>query len=263
MPPSVCKKNMDVNSSKAKKPKYSQLNGDDSFQQRSSAVFSSLDRLEPARESEPRRSDRRLPRRVPDHVVHPEKWTKYSLEEDGTSGLRGVSGDVSNRNIALSFLEDLRKRREAELKREPAMSQRRLSTEDESGEQGKIVFSAKSKVEETKAPEVSGEHQSRVKDGVNVMPEYEIGNTPKKRAKPTCAQRTRADDGSAAEQTETLTLEHLQDEPEELEERVVHAEQQRGDVGEGKAVFAKRKGRGNRGMRKRGVEAAALDSEST
>ncbi|XP_043829366.1 protein TSSC4 [Dromiciops gliroides] len=50
----------------------------------------------------PPRPPRRPP--VPDYVTHPERWTRYSLEDvpDGS--------DRSNRAVALEFLGDLRKR---------------------------------------------------------------------------------------------------------------------------------------------------------
>merc|ERR1719505_140284 len=54
----------------------------------------------------------RVPNKVPDHVLNPEKWKKYSLEEDGSSvpAHDGLSGDQLNKKIALDFMGELRKR---------------------------------------------------------------------------------------------------------------------------------------------------------
>lgn len=42
---------------------------------------------------------------VPDYVTHPERWTKYSLEDVSEST------DKTNRSVAMEFLEDLKKSR--------------------------------------------------------------------------------------------------------------------------------------------------------
>ena len=64
-------------------------NVDNSFQERSNFVFAKLDDLTPKTKHEKREEKdknigskprRRLPKRVPDHVLSPEKWTKYSLK---------------------------------------------------------------------------------------------------------------------------------------------------------------------------------------
>ncbi|XP_030057067.1 U5 small nuclear ribonucleoprotein TSSC4 [Microcaecilia unicolor] len=47
----------------------------------------------------------RISRAVPDYVAHPERWTKYSLEEVPQSS------DQTNRAVALEFLEDLQNRK--------------------------------------------------------------------------------------------------------------------------------------------------------
>ncbi|XP_065051336.1 uncharacterized protein LOC135681011 [Rhopilema esculentum] len=100
---------------------------DAKFRARNSAIFSGLSDLEEKHEQEVSKDDPfsenvpvkrqpRKPQRVPQHVLHPEKWTEYSLEEDGTQQLckEGKIGDELNKNVALNFLEDLRKRKEDE-----------------------------------------------------------------------------------------------------------------------------------------------------
>lgn len=92
------------------------LKGDSSFQERSSAIFSCLDNLEPQNADNENNAQSEddtvgpLRCRKPDHVVHPEKWKKYSLE-DVKETVDGLSGDQLNRHAAISFLEDLRKRK--------------------------------------------------------------------------------------------------------------------------------------------------------
>ena len=93
------------------------------FKQRNDAIFGQLSGLEATHEKEVPKSDPfaetfaekakpRRPKKVPDHVLHPEKWTKYSLEEDGTSEVEG--GDELNRDIAMKFITELRSRNSKE-----------------------------------------------------------------------------------------------------------------------------------------------------
>lgn len=247
-----------------KKPKYSHIDGDNNFQERSTAVFGCLDNLEPAKErNPPKKPGRRLPHRVPDHVVHPEKWTKYSLEEDGTSSYQGVSGDVANRNIALSFLDDLRKRRSSETKGETTSNEPIVRDDNR-----KIVFSkdavlkSKAEMDVTKAVELSAESQSRVKGRVNVMPEYVVGQTPKKCSKARVAKCSDAG-SAAADKTELdVGLEHLQ-EQDQPTESCMQAEQQQDEMAGDKVTFAKRKNRGRKAIRKRGAEEELDNGNST
>ena len=112
-------------------------NVDSSFQNRSSSIFDGLDILEPSkhnsrgstadktatkekknwnkrRNNSPRRGSRRLPAPVPQHVLSPEKWTKYSLEDDGSGEFRGLNEHSLNKHAAHSFLADLKKRKSIE-----------------------------------------------------------------------------------------------------------------------------------------------------
>ena len=73
------------------------------------------------REQQSRRQNRR-PARVPDHILHPEKWKKYSLEDDGSSSYAS-GGDSLNRQVALSFLNDLRKRKSSDASGSDALSE--------------------------------------------------------------------------------------------------------------------------------------------
>eukprot|EP00112_Aurelia_sp_Birch-Aquarium-sp1_P025916 Seg888.25 transcript_id=Seg888.25/GoldUCD/mRNA.D3Y31 product="hypothetical protein" protein_id=Seg888.25/GoldUCD/D3Y31 len=109
--------------------------GNAQFRSRNDAIFGSLTALEqkhenvtpkddPFSEADVAEKQRRKPRRpamVPDHVLHPQKYTKYSLEEDGTksyghgaddgSRLSSSQGDQLNKRVALDFLKDLKERK--------------------------------------------------------------------------------------------------------------------------------------------------------
>lgn len=65
----------------------------------------------------------------PDHVLHPEKWTKYSLEDV-------EENPQAERQSALHFLQDLRKRKEAERSSEEAESR----IEQSSQQLGKVLL---------------------------------------------------------------------------------------------------------------------------
>ena len=111
----------------ANKVSFAHSGVDAKFRARNSAIFGGLSDLEEKHEQEipkddpfsenvPVKKQPRKPQRVPQHVLHPEKWTEYSLEEDGTQQLckEGKTADDLNKNVALNFLEDLRERKEDE-----------------------------------------------------------------------------------------------------------------------------------------------------
>ena len=75
---------------------FLRIGGDAEFQGRSSSIFSCLDQLEPTLHQDEvdfKQTRPRAPMQVPDHVLHPNKWTKYSLENEGTDERSGMSGD--------------------------------------------------------------------------------------------------------------------------------------------------------------------------
>lgn len=57
------------------------------------------------------RSQHRRPGRTPDFVRNPGKWTKYSLADDGTKELKGLTADQVNKHVAFQFLDELKKRK--------------------------------------------------------------------------------------------------------------------------------------------------------
>ncbi len=100
---------------------------DNQFMSRSDAIFSGLANLEKKHEEglskddpfaeiapvhrQARHGRNRRPNRVPDHVLHPQKWTEYSLKEDGSEGYKHLTGDNLNKRVAAEFLQDLAKQR--------------------------------------------------------------------------------------------------------------------------------------------------------
>lgn len=162
-----------------KKDGFLRIGGDSNFQGRSNSIFGCLDKLEPEQktkkiETESKPLGARAPKRVPDHVLHPEKWTKYSLEEDGTEKNAGMlTGDALNRHVALSFIDEIRKRKEN--------TNKNVEFESDVVMAEKHVFSKsaiKHKIEVDEIPP-----KSLLVDGVNIMPEYVIGQSPAKTPK--------------------------------------------------------------------------------
>ena len=154
------------------------IKGDSNFQQRSSAVFSCLDNLEPDHDTKNESKGERSRRcRIPDHIVHPERWGKYSLE-DVKEAIGGLSGDALNRHVALSFIDDLKKRK-AE-KEEDTTNTAQLQNEVFDKEmKEKIVFSKdvikhKMEVDEVASPTAQG--------SARVISECAVGQTPSTRS---------------------------------------------------------------------------------
>ncbi|XP_056382851.1 protein TSSC4 [Hyla sarda] len=77
--------------------------------------------------------------RLPDYLAHPERWTKYSLENVPDTS------DRTNRNTALSFLNELRHQKEA--KEVPRETSKRSFNQDSScsNQEGRILFSKPTK----------------------------------------------------------------------------------------------------------------------
>ena len=116
--------------SSSKKEAFIHSSSNSKFKERNDAIFGGLSGLEVMYDKEvpkddpfaenyaERREKPRRPKKVPDHVLHPEKWTKYSLEEDGTSSVsNGKTGDALNKEIAMNFIAELKSRRATEVGR--------------------------------------------------------------------------------------------------------------------------------------------------
>lgn len=238
-----------------KREQYIRISGDDNFHDRSNTIFGCLDSLEPAKQDESKETSPRIPPRVPDHVLHPAKWTKYSLTDDGSESYRGLSGEVANRNIALSFLDELQKRKASGSKSEVTSDD---PTDSSQKEEKKLHFSKDSRkrkmeVDDSKKEDTSVESQSQVKDGVNVMPEYVVGQTPKKSSR-MCVSIKSSDKCATSEGGHEVGLEHLQEQEQHSEADVRQEEAPLSKAGEEQASFVKKKTRSRKGIRKRGAE---------
>lgn len=161
-----------------KKDEFLRIGGDSDFQGRSNSIFGCLDKLEPEQKTEKSETESkpfgaRAPKRVPDHVLHPEKWTKYSLEEDGSEKNAGLTGDALNRHAALSLMDEIRKRKEN--------SNKSVELESDVVMAEKHVFSKSAVKHKMEVDEIPP--KSLIVDGVNIMPEYVIGQSPAKTPK--------------------------------------------------------------------------------
>ena len=223
-----------------KKDDFLQIGGDSNFQDRSNAIFGCLDKLEPEQKAEKSETESkplgpRAPKRVPDHVLHPEKWTKYSLENDGSENNTGMTGDALNRQTALSFIEEIRKRKEntcksAELESDVVMAEKHVFS--------RSAIKHKMEVDE-ELP------RSQIVEGVNIMPEYVVGQSPAKTPKRQAQQAQSADKTKHSPQKspgDGVCLEHLE-EQETVEITSENTKEVSGSAEEQKerATFAKRK----------------------
>ncbi|CAJ0916470.1 unnamed protein product [Ranitomeya imitator] len=76
--------------------------------------------------------------RLPDYLAHPERWTKYSLENVPDTS------DRTNRNTALTFLTELKQQKES--KTGPKETSKRSYNQDSSSSgEGRILFSKPTK----------------------------------------------------------------------------------------------------------------------
>lgn len=233
-------------------------NVDSSFQNRSNSIFDKLSSLEPANENssasignETRRKkqedtnksrnisprsggSKRLPARVPQHVLSPEKWTKYSLENDGTENLKGINEHSLNMFAAHSFLADLKKRKSCENSNDKSLNcLENITTETKRGNVQSDQVTANEQTSKTyvendevlrsendskflfKKPEQKIEMTSSStagvwKDGTYIMPEYEVGS-----AKPKASPRQGNSLGKKLPGKGSVNLSHLEDEVED------------------------------------------------
>lgn len=130
---------------------------------------------------------------VPGYWKNPEKYTKYSLEDVDMTNNRG------NSQAAFSFLADLRKRKEGD------------EEEDKFDGATKVQFKRPTKKRSSDAePESSSAPASK-----NILPEYVVGQKPKKDRKSKSEPEEEQKNKSSKKQ---MTLSHLMDEEEEEEE---------------------------------------------
>jgi hypothetical protein len=149
------------------------------------------DERRPRRDDRRGRSDtRRRPPRVPDHVVHPKKYTKYSLSDVS----RDQMSDKSNTRAAFDFLGQLKAKDDDDDSDEAA----------ESRSDGKISFK---KPTQSKSKDEGGS-SNVVKDGVKrVMPECVVGQKRPKNIVGDQDKKVKKAKGGGVQ----LTLSHLDD----------------------------------------------------
>lgn len=226
-----------------KKEEFIRIAGDSDFQDRSNSIFGCLDKLEPeqkANESEKESKPKgpRVPNRVPDHVLHPEKWTKYSLEEDGSEKIASMTGDALNRHAALSCMDEIRKRKENVCKADSESDV--VMTEKHAFSKSAI----KHKMEVDEVPP-----RSHIVEGVNVMAEYVVGQSPAKTPK---TQVHSTADKAGRSPGDVVCLDHLEE-----RETIDSASQITKQVSDSttdqkeEASFTKRKVKARKGLRER------------
>ena len=153
--------------------------------------------------------ERHRPARVPCHVVHPKKWTKYDLSDDGTknSDFKGLSSDQVNRKAAFEFLNTLKHKDSETTPSETTPTDTSLPLKFKKPSKVMKEVSKETKDHDHDHQSVSGPHSS----GAMLMPEYVVGAKKQQRpARPT-AQASRSSASS-------VMLSHLGNDDEEDEE---------------------------------------------
>lgn len=139
---------------------------------------------------------------------NPHKWTKYSLEDVDTS-------DRSNTAAAFSFLREIE-------------SQKRDQQQTDQDEEGPTEFKSKvrfnrsvklqARLEEVDKPPPTEEDKPKVKGCKVVMPEYVVGQKPKK-SRPVKVGVGAAGGGSSKrDRSSELKLDHLMEEEDDEED---------------------------------------------
>eukprot|EP00794_Sanderia_malayensis_P016999 gene16999-18711_t len=216
---------------------FTHLNADGQFQSRSDAIFSNLANLEKKHEKEipvedpfaenfeGGRRGKRVPSRVPEHVLKPDKWKKYSLEEDGTGsshhhhqGRENKSGDSLNEKIATDFLQELseRKRLNVQVNDKSDVDSKKMDMEEE-----KIVFHKPSSLKRKRDKVEMDEERGHDDDDENIvgqagkfftMKTYEFGQERKEGDKKSKDNATEKKEMPEKE----LALGHLDEKDEEI-----------------------------------------------
>lgn len=92
--------------------------------------------------------------RVPDYLTHPERWTKYSLEDVPDTS------DRANRNTALNFLAELKHQKDAKGASSDTANPLSYNQDSSSSGEGRILFTKPQKPSQ-KDHERSGEQSGR------------------------------------------------------------------------------------------------------
>ena len=141
--------------------------------------------------------DRRI---TPDHIIHPEKWQKYSLEDTD------LSTDSQNKQAAFAFLAELRERKSHT--KEQALEKSNYSPKFKKPREGARLKTGKSGSIQSQR---NSENSAR---GKTVLKEYVVGvSQPRKRkaTNPVCGEMP-----AARTMPTTLMLSHLEEEEGEV-----------------------------------------------
>lgn len=147
---------------------------------------------------------RRQPReyKSPDHVLHPERWQKYSLEDTE------LSSDGQNKQAAFAFLAELRNRK-SHREQHPEMT-------DYSPKFKKPKRKEQSDRDVRNEMEGVERSSQSAPSGKLVLREYVVGSRrPKPRVVVKSLKSERSVKSERSAKVETLTLSHLEDEDED------------------------------------------------
>jgi len=149
----------------------------------------------------------RGPRRTPDHVVNPNKYTKYDLSDVSKDQL----SDRSNSRAAFDFLRQLKERKEEEDKKE-------VFNEIEDFDARKVSFKKPSTFKKPSSTnKESTSNSSAVQDGhKRIMPECVVGQKtkPKSIVKSDDSSKT-SEKSKIKKSSKIISLSHLDEEDEE------------------------------------------------
>ncbi|XP_029159864.1 protein TSSC4 [Nylanderia fulva] len=155
-------------------------------------------------------------RNIPDYHRNPHKWVKYSLDDVSSEDMT----DRSNMQAAMSFLKELKARREKE---EVDQCEEKMDVELESDSQGSTEFKSKKcttsqirfRKPQTKDETEHSEADSKLvfKSTKIVLPEYVVGQKPKKSKQNRPVVKV--------DRSKELRLDHLQEPDEEEDNRDV------------------------------------------
>lgn len=132
--------------------------------------------------------------RIPDHLINPHKWTKYSLEDVTSEHM----SERANTTAALSFLKELANRKE--------------EAETDMGVVEKKIVFQKSVIVQNKLDDDGQEEKMRFRSTKVIMPEYVVGQKIKFEKK---KRSTKAGKNVAA--TKLLKLDHLMEEEDDAD----------------------------------------------
>ncbi|CAI5763264.1 Hypothetical predicted protein [Podarcis lilfordi] len=110
---------------------------------------------------------------VPDYVAHPERWTKYSLDDVSESS------DKTNRSIAMEFLEGMKKTRGEQRSASPESYTPSFNQDPSSSGAGRIVFTKPTKAGSDRKRAAAKENEEDKLSDANKEPKESPPKKPK------------------------------------------------------------------------------------